>query len=198
VHFREITGQQLPQRETVVYSYQPLGADHRSRVYPPERHRSIIAQIYDNLGLDRELATPDVSPPSYERGPLTPGPCPFALSTHIKSDMRIAVIEVSDYGPGIEDEVRNKLRDLCHERIAVVYLDLPLGAPQTALACQQFEELGFFFAGVLPGPAEEKKGGDWLCLQYLNGSHIDYDLLQIYSDFGRELARYVREQDPLA
>jgi anti-sigma regulatory factor (Ser/Thr protein kinase)/RimJ/RimL family protein N-acetyltransferase len=196
VHFREIMGQQLPQRETVVYGYQPLGADHRSRVFPPARHCSIIAQIYGNLGLDRELATPDVSPPSYERG--LSGPCPFALSAHIKSDMRTALIEVASYGPGIEHEVKNKLRDLCYERIAVVFLNLPLGAPQTAVACQHFEGLGFFFAGVLPRPAEEMEGGDWLCLQYLNGSRIDYDLLHIYSDFGRELAGYVREQDPLA
>jgi serine/threonine-protein kinase RsbW len=197
-HFKEIAGQQLPQREPVVYGYRPLGADHRRRVFPPARHRSIIAQIYSNLGLDRELAIPDVSPPSYEGGSLTPGPCPFALSTHIKSNMRTALIKISDYGLGIEREVKTKLRDLCNERIAVVYLNIPLGAPQTAVACQHFEELGFFFAGILPGPAEEMESGDWLCLQYLNGSRIDYDLLSIYSDFGRELAGYVREQDPLA
>jgi hypothetical protein len=71
------------------------------------------------------------------------------------------------------------------------------------VSCQKFEELGFFFAGVLPRPAKPVSpkgmtGGDWLCLQYLNGARIDYDRLQIYSDFGQELVGYIRERDPLA
>jgi hypothetical protein len=37
-----------------------------------------------------------------------------------------------------------------------------------------------------------------LCLQYLIGPRINYDLLQIHSDFGKELVAYIREQDPLA
>jgi hypothetical protein len=115
----------------------------------------------------------------------------------------IAVIDITGYGPGIEQEVKNKLRDLCYEGIAVIYLNLPLGNPHTAVTCQHFEELGFFFSGILPRPvkpvnSEEMNGGDWLCLQYLNGPRVDYDLLRIYSDFGQELAQYVQERDPLA
>jgi serine/threonine-protein kinase RsbW len=102
-------------------------------------------------------------------------------------------------------EVKNKLKDLCyeHEGIAVVYLYLPLGDPHTAVICQHFEELGFFFAGIYPKPAkpadpEGMNSGDLLCLQYLNGPRINYDLLQIYSDFGQELVQYVRDRDPHA
>ena len=117
--------------------------------------------------------------------------------------MRTALIEIADYGPGTEQEVKNKLRDLCYEGIAVVYLYLPLGDPHTAAACQHFEELGFLFSGIQPRPqqpvgSDEACSGDLLCLQYLNGPRIDYDLLQIYSDFGQELVQYVRGRDPLA
>jgi len=202
-HFKKITRQGLPQRETVVYGYQPLHEDPCSRVYPPPHHRSILEQIYANLALDREFAYPEMSHLSIENGPSTSGPCPFSLSTKITSALRTARIEIAEYGPGIQQEVRSKLGDLCYERIAVVYLNLPLGDPHTALFCQKFEELGFFFAGILPRPAkpvspEGMNCGDWLCLQYLNGARIDYDRLHIYSEFGQALVEYVRERDPLA
>lgn len=68
---------------------------------------------------------------------------------------------------------------------------------------QRFEELGFFFAGILPRPTklDEPEGvnsSDLLRLQYLNGPRIDYDRLQIYGDFGKELVQYIRERDILA
>ena len=203
MHFKKIAGQQLPQRETVVYGYQPLHQDPRSLVFPPAHHRSIIAQIYGNLGLEREFSSQEVSQLGVEHSPSTSGHCPFALSTQIRSAMSTALIEIADYGPGIEEEVKNKLRDLCHKGIEVVYLNLPLGDPHTAVACQHFEELGFLFSGIQPRPArpaspEGTYSGDLLCLQYLNGPRIEYDLLQIYSDFGQELVQYVRERDPLA
>ena len=202
VHFKKITDQRLPQRETVVYGYQPLHKDPRSRVYPPAHHRSIIDQPYANLGLEREFASPEMS--HLRTGPdtLTREDCHFDLSTEVTSAMRTAHIEVAGYGPGIEQEVKSKLRDLCCEGIAAVYLNLPLGDPHTAVLCQKFEELGFFFAGILPRPAipvssEGMISGDWLCLQFLNGAHIDYDRLHIYSEFAQALVEYVRERDPL-
>lgn len=203
VHFKKIAGQQLPQRETVVYGYQPLHQDRRSRIFPPPHHGSIIAQIYGNLGLEREFCSQEVSQLRVENSPSRSGHCPFALSTQIRSAMRTALIEIADYGPGTEQEVKNKLRDLCYEGIAVVYLYLPLGDPHTAATCQHFEELGFLFSGIQPRPqqpvgSDGTCSGDLLCLQYLNGPRIDYDLLQIYSDFGQELVQYVRERDPLA
>jgi anti-sigma regulatory factor (Ser/Thr protein kinase)/predicted N-acetyltransferase YhbS len=203
VHFKKITDQQLPQRETVVYGYQPLHEEPRSRVYPPAHHRSIIARIYANLGLERELAWPEMSQPRSQPGPLRPERSHFDLSTKITPAMRTAQIEIDSYGPGVEGEIKSKLKDLCCEGIAVIYLNSPLSDPHTAIFCRKFEEMGFFFAGILPGPTKPAgpggmSGGDWLCLQFLNGSHVDYDRLQVCSGFGRELASYIREQDPLA
>ena len=205
VIMKKIADQQLPQRETVVYGYRSLHEDPRSHVFPPSHHRSIITRIYSNLELEREFAPPETSALSIDPSPSTPELSHFALSTKVMSTLGLAVIEIASYGPGIEQEVKNKLRDLCyeHEGITVVYLNLPLGDPYTAVVCQYFEELGFFFSGIRPRPAkpagpERMNSGDLLCLQYLNGPRIDYDLLQIRSDFGRELVQYVRERDRLA
>jgi serine/threonine-protein kinase RsbW len=193
IQVKEFADQELPQRETVVHGYQPLGGEPRFPVFPPAHHRSIITPIYHNLGLEREFSSTAKSQLSVEPSRLVPEIPRFNLSAIVVSVLGFGLIEVAGYGPGIEHEVKNKLRDLCHEGIAVVYLNLPLGDPQTAVLCQRFEELGFFFSGIKPRP----DGKDLLCLQYLNGPRIDYDLLQIYSDFGKELVGYIREQDPL-
>jgi len=49
------------------------------------------------------------------------------------------------------------------------------------------EMLGFFFAGIIP----EIFDGDVLRLQYLNNVDIDFEEVQIASDFGKELFAYV-------
>jgi anti-sigma regulatory factor (Ser/Thr protein kinase)/RimJ/RimL family protein N-acetyltransferase len=198
VRMKRFADDHLPQRETVVYGYQPLHEPPRSVVYAPDHHRPMVARIYHNLGLGQELASPEDAP-DY----LVPAVSRFGLSTKAVSGLGIAVMEVGGYGPGLEQEIRGKLRDLSHEGIAVVYVKLPLGDPQTAPFCERFEELGFFFCGVQIRPAEPygpdgEASEDVLCLQFLNGPRIDYELLQIHSEFGKELVAYIRERDPLA
>jgi len=155
----------------------------------------MVRSIYHNLGLEQEvLSAEEAHQPAVSR---------FHLHTKAVSGLGIAMMEVISYGPGIEQAVKGKLRDLCHEGIGVVYLRLPLGEPQTAARCERFEDLGFFFSGIQVRPPDwyEPDGlasEDVLCLQYLNGPRLDYDLLQIHSDFGKELVAYVRERDPLA
>ena len=193
VHMAEFADRELPQRESVVYAYQPLAGEARCPVFPPAHHRAMAARIYGNLGLERELVPPPEPGAGLEAGPPSELPH-FSLSTKVVSVLGLGLMEIADYGPGIEQEVKDKLRDLCREGIAVVYLNLPLGDAQTATLCRRFEELGFFFSGIQPRPG----GKDLLGLQYLAGPRVDYDLLQIHSDFGKELLAYIREQDPLS
>ena len=182
--------------------YLPLREEPCGLVYAPAHHRPMLERIYGNLGLKRVFA-PVPRAALRVGGSGAPGELPhFTLSTQVASLLQIAIIEVTDYGLGILQEVNDRLRELCHKGIAVIYLHLPLGDPQTAVLCRYFEELGFIFAGILPRPAEpagqeEMPAGDQLCLHHLNGPRVDYDRLQIYGDFGRELAEYVRAQGPL-
>jgi anti-sigma regulatory factor (Ser/Thr protein kinase)/RimJ/RimL family protein N-acetyltransferase len=203
VQMKRFADDHLPQRESVVYGYQPLQEPARSVVFPPDHHRPMIARIYRNLGLEQDLASPRSAYQEIAAGQGPPTVPRFAVFTKAMSGLGIGVMEVGGYGPGIEQEVKGKLRDLSHEGIAVVYLKLPLGDPQTAPLCERFEELGFFFCGVQIRPAEPygadgEPSEDVLCLQFLNGPRIDYDLLQIHSEFGKELVAYIRERDPLA
>jgi hypothetical protein len=191
---KEFADLELPQRETVVYGYQSLDEESSHPVFPPVHHWSIIARIYRNLGLERKRVLSQDPALPVEPGGQPPETPRFDLTTRMVSALGSGLIEVTSYGPGIEQEVKNKVRGLFREGIAVIYLNLPIGDPQTAVLCQRFEELGFFFSGIQPRP----DGMDLLCLQALNGPSIDYDLVQIHSDFGKELLGYVRKQDPLS
>jgi anti-sigma regulatory factor (Ser/Thr protein kinase)/N-acetylglutamate synthase-like GNAT family acetyltransferase len=199
---KALAGQELVERETVFYGYLLLREEPCSIVYAPAHHRPMLERIYGNLGLKRAFAPFPGGAPRLS-GSRAPTELPnFTLSTQVLSLLQIAIIEVTGYGLGILPEVNGRLSELCHKGIAVIYLHLPLGDPQTAVLCRYFEELGFIFAGVLPRPAEpagqgEMPARDLLCLHYLNGPRVDYDRLQIYGDFGRELVEYIRAQGPL-
>ena len=58
---------------------------------------------------------------------------------------------------------------------------------------EKFESLGFFFAGIIPGADR----GDKLELQYLNNVKIDYEKIQVYSAFSKELLAYIQGCDQL-
>jgi serine/threonine-protein kinase RsbW len=70
---------------------------------------------------------------------------------------------------------------------------LNLADPLTPRFAEQFEELGFFFVGVLPAGLPD---GDALVLQYLNNVPIDYARIQLASDLAREILGYIRNHDP--
>jgi hypothetical protein len=48
-----------------------------------------------------------------------------------------------------------------------------------------------------PAGPEPVGSKDLLCRQYHNGPRIDYDLLHLCTDSGKELLGYIPEQDPL-
>ena len=86
-------------------------------------------------------------------------------------------IHVAQYGKNVLAEVKTRLKDLCMKKFEIIYLYLDLSDPLTCLFTEEFEKLGFFFSGLLPGGAE----GDALILQYLNNVPIDYGKLRIKS-----------------
>jgi serine/threonine-protein kinase RsbW len=91
-------------------------------------------------------------------------------------------------------EVRKTLHDLCVKQTATVELLLSLEEPFTYFAVSEFEKMGFFFAGILPG----SRIGDALILQYLNNMDIDYGGICVSSETAASLLAYIREHDPNA
>ena len=84
------------------------------------------------------------------------------------------------------------LKDLCLQRIETIYLNLPLNSPHTAELTHEFEGMGFFFCGIMPG----SEGRDQLILQYLNNQVIDYGQIQVNTEIGQKLLAYIKRHDP--
>ena len=107
--------------------------------------------------------------------------------------MHYARMVIGRYGGNVVDELRKKVKEICRQKTEIINLFLNLSDPLTGTYTSQFEKLGFFFAGILPGGF---KDGDALILQYLNNVPIDYAAIQVKSTIARKLLAYVKKQDP--
>lgn len=176
----------------IAYKKVPLSSTLRSlkrkkEIFPPEHHLNIIKKIYSNLD----------EKPKFIHQKNVKIKLPEILSeVHVqtgKSYQQNATIKVKSYGSDILHQINRTLRHLCVDKFEVIYLYLNLKDPFTAMMTEEFEALGFFFAGLIPGA----EGFDKLELQYLNNVKIDYDKIQLYSEFAKELLVYIRDRDPI-
>ena len=103
-----------------------------------------------------------------------------------------ASIEVLRCGKNIGSEVKNALKEFRLKRYEVIALYLNLCDPLTFHLVAEFEAIGFFFGGILPGSSV----GEALVLQYLNNVAIDYDSIKLHTEANREILAYVKLQDP--
>jgi serine/threonine-protein kinase RsbW len=154
--------------------------------YPPARHAEMIRAIYANL--DAAMAPPLLPPPAQLPAEAEP-----AYRIHLVRSLNLARIRVDRLGSKIVADIRARLRELCLQRWDIIHLILNLADPQAAQFCSRFEELGFFFAGILPFGLPS---GDALVLQYLNTPHVPYTAIQTAGPFGSDLVAYVESCDP--
>ncbi|MCK4986546.1 MAG: hypothetical protein KAS40_13545, partial [Desulfobacterales bacterium] len=155
-------------------------------IYAPPHHKDMIAALYKELGVRPEIKK------------AVPAKTKKAAATSIVKikqvgSMSYARIIIERYGQNIVDELKTSVKELCLSKTEIVNLFLNLSDPLVCTFTQQFEKLGFFFAGILPGGFTD---GDALILQYLNNVPIDYDAIQVKSAIAGKLLAYVREQDP--
>jgi serine/threonine-protein kinase RsbW len=184
ISFRDIQESTHP-RESIMITYRYLFPPGKLVIYPPPEHSVMVRKILNNLGIEPEIRE---SPAAIDdlrgkRTELKVKPAP-ALGT--------ATIQVDRYGEHVVKKVAEDLRQFCVERHETIYLALNLHDPYTAVMCREFESKGFFFAGLHPAGPETT----FLVLQYLNNQVMDYDALRLDSDFGKQLAAYVRSCDP--
>ena len=156
------------------------------KVYAPDHHKNMIAALYKEMGIQPEIKK------------AVAAKTKKAAATSIVKirqivSMSLARMVIEGYGRNIVSELRNKVKEICRQKTETINLFLNMSDPLTGTYAPQFEKLGFFFAGILPGGF---KNGDALILQYLNNVPIDYDAIQVKSPIAQRLLAYVREQDP--
>ena len=167
-------------RSSSVIYYLKTGEEEEEIVYPPFNHIPVIEKIYKRAGLKRKTK-------KALRKVLLTLPEQAKVDVKVLSDSSAAFIRISEYGQDIKDLVRVRLKELCHNKIDCIYIDLPLSHPATANVCYSLEFLRFFPAGVIPGSF----AGDVLRLQYLNNISICPEEISVYSEEGKELFDYV-------
>jgi serine/threonine-protein kinase RsbW len=183
--FKDLGGAQ-PERGSMLVQFQHLAPPRQAPVHAPAAHRDMIAAIYANLG-----TTPGLDAPAPRSGA---GRAPETVTTvRLIRPLNAARIRIDRCGPGVVDDTRRQLKALCVQRWDVVHLILGLSDPATARFCSRFEELGFFFAGILP---RGLPSGDALVLQYLNNVRVRYEGICTASTFAARLRDYVRTRDP--
>jgi GNAT superfamily N-acetyltransferase/anti-sigma regulatory factor (Ser/Thr protein kinase) len=177
--------EELSQRVGVVIGFMSLTQPDKLAIYPPPSHETMIRRLYRHLDMN-----PEIGAPSFQGGIEEPD---STLRTDLIGRMSYARIEVVRYGRDVVKEIRVRLKELCLKGIEVINLYLNLSDPRTSTLTQEFEKLGFFYAGILPGGT---RGGDALVLQYLNNVRVDYDRIRVESGIAKELLAYVEAHDP--
>lgn len=173
-------------RGSMLVQFKYLVKPQATTVYAPAQHADMLRAIYANL---EGASIPPICTPSADV--TNEGASVYKINL-IRS-LNFARIRVDRYGRDIVADIRLKLRELCLQRWDVIHLVLPLADPNTSQLCRRFEELGFFFAGILPLGLVS---GDALILQYLNTFSVRYSAIQTASRFASDLLAYVKARDP--
>lgn len=183
VAFRHINVERI-ERQSLVLTYMYVEKPESIVIYPPERHKAMVSKLFKNLGVPSVICTVPQKPPE---GYF----CSESIVQVKTSDLLgLAQIKILQYGGKIIPEIETKLRELCSmdiPDIRSIQLYLSLNDPLTYYLTPEFEKLGFFFAGVMPGTACK----DTLILQYLKDTKIDYDRILLFSDVAQQILSYI-------
>lgn len=180
ITFKKINEDGLSQRQAVMLYYLKINQEPRRTVFIPEIYREFVTDIYNELGLRRDIFTEN------DDLPFT-GPGVSIVTTSFKPDLNIASIIVEQYGIDIVARIRTTVKEFCMKKVDSIYLELPLGAQETMDYVTEFRKLGFFMGGVIP----EFRNGDVLKLQYLNNIYIDPAKIVVASERGKKVLAFI-------
>jgi hypothetical protein len=172
------------QRQSCMLYVKPLRPRERRAIYAPQRHRSIVASIYEQLGLPVTICD----------GRAANGRGNF--HTAITRRDAIAAVEVETVGAETAELLGQAVADLrATQRLDAIYASLSLEDPGTPDLCEALESWGFFFSGVGPWMLD---GKDSLRLQ-MPLTPIDLSAIVVIGAFGKVLLDYVgSERDRLS
>ncbi len=174
----------LHQKLSILIQFKYMSKPSSLTLHLPESHQNMVALIYQNLGASHCFS---LNCKNGKAGPQS------KFKIQMVTPLNFARITVEKYGKNIVAEIRAELKALCYKKIEAVNLYLNLFDPLTAVMTEEFEKMGFFFAGVMPGGLAV---GDALILQYLNNVPIDYSQIKITSDIAQRMLAYIKNLDP--
>lgn len=175
------------ERTSIVQSYMKISETPIKNIYPPHHHKKMISEIYENIGVEVNVATP---PKEIDL------PQKSVIKTKYMNTALSATIRVVEAGRDLLVTLQQELKDICLKKYEAIFLHLSLEKPKNDRFVKEIERLGFFFSGVLPNDTT----GDSLILQYLNNVDVTISKLDLASEFTQRLAAYIetcKENHPL-
>jgi serine/threonine-protein kinase RsbW len=169
------------QRESIVLFFLNLSKPARLSLWAPGRHADKLKELYENLGIPVRWNKAGVDAET-EEGSL--------LETQVNKSLNVARINIRRCGRSAAKEVSAVVGELRRRRVDVIHLYLNLREPSCAGFVDDFEAMGFFFAGAMPSRHDNS-----LILQYLNNVEIDYDKIRTADAAIDKLLSYVKESD---
>lgn len=169
-------------RDNLLMSYKYLKTNFKLKLYICKHHMKIIKEIYSQFNIDVTFIDSKISH-------IKNTPCKYTLNF---DSMDSASIHINSYGKNLIECLHKETKKLCCNKVEVIYLYLDLENPDAPLYVKDLENIGFFFAGVIPGDV----GNNKLVLQYLNNILIDYSSIKTESEIGNKILNYVMNSDP--
>lgn len=182
--FKGIT-EDASQRISVALGFRFMMPPVQYNLFVPPHHKEMVSKLYQNLGANHNFMVPSSESLQFESSDAV-------INTSVNELEGCAEIFIASYGEDVRTRLRKILKGFCVKQISAINLFLKLGDPLTYWMTDEFEKIGFFFAGILP----ESRIGDALILQYLNNVSLDYSKILLVSGIAKELLTYIREHDP--
>jgi hypothetical protein len=130
------------------------------------------------MDLPRGFGEPDEAQPSGES------------TVHVfplPDELNVAFIVVAAIGADTVREIADGLRGCRDRRMDAVYAFLPAGVPTAPLVVEACENMGFFFAGLMPHIHD---GQDRILLQFID-IPLNMEAIRVYGDMTRKLFDYI-------
>ncbi len=168
-------GIDFPQRVTPVVYFKYFQAPAKTTVYLPERHQEIVRAIFSSLG--REVAF----------GNAQMVEAVGDLRSNYDRVQRAGYITVAEAGRDSARRVNEAREALIADGAEAIFVDIFIDNSAAPLVCEELESSGLFFSGIQPDIKEDR---DLIRLQS-QSTPLDLKLVQVSTDFGRELLDYV-------
>ena len=182
VDFKALTGK-IRQKETGLLLYRPLFTEGERTIYTPLRHQEKILDMFSSF----KIAVRPVN------GMAEPDSGQSRIDAETVPALNVAYLVVNAIGGDIIHELKAIIHGLCLKHLDAIFLHLDMEDPYSPFVVQQCEQLGFFFAGVLPFGLNNRHE---FVLQHMNNLAINYDIIKPYSESAVAILEYVRSCDP--
>ena len=171
------------QRESAFVDYKYIDKPENASLFLPAKYRDIITEIYGNLGVSLTPLKPDTD-------------CEYhpeqKISEEVVSSFNSIRFYIHQMSADTVSEIKKNTKHYCNNKIDNLFLYLNMEDKVSMSKIGQFEELGYFFAGIFPYYVFPHT----MILQYINNNVYDYEKISGYSPLAKKIKELVKAADP--